>query len=67
MTLGANIGTTFTSMLAALAIMKPDAIQIAFCVSTVINNNRNNSNNGNDSNITSGNSSNNSDNGLVSN
>ena len=32
MTLGANIGTTCTSMLAALAIMKVDAIQIAFCI-----------------------------------
>ena len=30
MTLGANIGTTFTSMLAALAVMKPDSLQIAF-------------------------------------
>ena len=31
MTLGANIGTTFTSMFAALAVMKFDSIQIAFC------------------------------------
>jgi sodium-dependent phosphate cotransporter len=31
MTLGANIGTTMTSMLAALAVMKPDSLQIAFC------------------------------------
>lgn len=31
MTLGANIGTTFTSMFAALAVMKFAAIQIAFC------------------------------------
>ena len=30
MTLGANIGTTFTSMLAAIAVMKPDSLQIAF-------------------------------------
>ena len=30
MTLGANIGTTFTSMLAAVAVMKPDSLQIAF-------------------------------------
>ena len=31
MTLGANIGTTFTSMFAALAVMKKSSIQIAFC------------------------------------
>ncbi|CAJ1402249.1 unnamed protein product [Effrenium voratum] len=31
MTLGANIGTTFTSMFAALAVMKADSIQIALC------------------------------------
>ena len=31
MTLGANIGTTFTSILAAFAVMKFDSIQIAFC------------------------------------
>ena len=31
MTLGANIGTTFTSMFAALAVMKASSIQIAFC------------------------------------
>ena len=30
LTLGANIGTTFTSMLAAIAVMKPDSLQIAF-------------------------------------
>ena len=31
MTLGANIGTTFTSMFAALAVMKASSLQIAFC------------------------------------
>ena len=31
MTLGANIGTTFTSMFAALSVMKKSSIQIAFC------------------------------------
>eukprot|EP00438_Fugacium_kawagutii_P014775 Skav228764 [mRNA] locus=scaffold589:400335:406163:+ [translate_table: standard] len=31
MTLGANIGTTFTAMLAGLAVMKKSSIQIAFC------------------------------------
>mmetsp|Transcript_53971 Transcript_53971/g.87958 ORF Transcript_53971/g.87958 Transcript_53971/m.87958 type:complete len:547 (+) Transcript_53971:74-1714(+) len=31
MTLGANIGTTFTSMFAALAVMKAGSLQIAFC------------------------------------
>mmetsp|Transcript_62796 Transcript_62796/g.140114 ORF Transcript_62796/g.140114 Transcript_62796/m.140114 type:complete len:557 (+) Transcript_62796:70-1740(+) len=31
MTLGANIGTTMTSMLAALAVMKATSLQIAFC------------------------------------
>ena len=31
MTLGANIGTTFTSMFAALAVMKKSSLQIAFC------------------------------------
>ncbi|CAJ1352625.1 unnamed protein product [Effrenium voratum] len=31
MTLGANIGTTFTSMFAALAVMKANSIQIALC------------------------------------
>ena len=31
MTLGANIGTTCTSILAAFAVMKFDSIQIAFC------------------------------------
>eukprot|EP00438_Fugacium_kawagutii_P007103 Skav222876 [mRNA] locus=scaffold1102:2953:4557:- [translate_table: standard] len=31
MTLGANIGTTFTSMFAALAVMKSGSLQIAFC------------------------------------
>ena len=31
MTLGANIGTTFTSILAAFAVMKFNSIQIAFC------------------------------------
>ena len=31
MTLGANIGTTLTSILAAFAVMKFDSIQIAFC------------------------------------
>ncbi|CAL1173276.1 unnamed protein product [Cladocopium goreaui] len=31
MTLGANIGTTFTSMFAALAVMKYGSLQIAFC------------------------------------
>lgn len=31
LTLGANIGTTFTAMLAALAILKPASLQIAFC------------------------------------
>lgn len=31
MTLGANIGTTFTALLAALAVLKHDSLQIAFC------------------------------------
>ncbi|CAJ1440587.1 unnamed protein product, partial [Effrenium voratum] len=31
MTLGSNIGTTFTSMLAALSVMTAASIQIAFC------------------------------------
>lgn len=31
MTLGANIGTTFTSMFAALAVIKYGSLQIAFC------------------------------------
>ncbi|CAE7231465.1 Slc34a2 [Symbiodinium natans] len=31
MTLGANIGTTITSILAGLAVMKKSSIQIAFC------------------------------------
>jgi Na+/phosphate symporter len=31
MTLGANIGTTFTALLAALAVPTHDSLQIAFC------------------------------------
>ena len=31
MTLGSNIGTTFTSILAALSVMTAASIQIAFC------------------------------------
>eukprot|EP00441_Pelagodinium_beii_P040340 CAMPEP_0197636494 /NCGR_PEP_ID=MMETSP1338-20131121/11980_1 /TAXON_ID=43686 ORGANISM="Pelagodinium beii, Strain RCC1491" /NCGR_SAMPLE_ID=MMETSP1338 /ASSEMBLY_ACC=CAM_ASM_000754 /LENGTH=575 /DNA_ID=CAMNT_0043208731 /DNA_START=41 /DNA_END=1768 /DNA_ORIENTATION=- len=31
LTLGANIGTTFTSILAALAVFKPSTIQVAMC------------------------------------
>lgn len=31
LTLGANIGTTFTAILAAFALLKPDSLQIATC------------------------------------
>eukprot|EP00438_Fugacium_kawagutii_P016979 Skav202415 [mRNA] locus=scaffold1370:126853:139208:+ [translate_table: standard] len=31
MTLGANIGTTFTALLAAMAVLKHDSLQIALC------------------------------------
>jgi len=36
MTLGANIGTTFTALLAALAVLKHDSLQIAFCSSSTL-------------------------------
>ncbi|CAK9011843.1 unnamed protein product [Durusdinium trenchii] len=31
MTLGANIGTTFTALLAALGVLAPETLQIALC------------------------------------
>ena len=36
MTLGANIGTTFTALLAALAVPTHDSLQIAFCGAAVL-------------------------------